>query len=159
MMSKGFVYFFSKGQSFALCKRMQRGNALYTFILENFWNKFVLKLLFRIFIFFSVALRPNVGHGLRVLEVSRSHTATHHSRQDSSGRVISASQRPLPDNTQYSQQTDIYDPPPPHPPVGFEHTISADERPQTYALDRAATGTGQNFQYLSQMFPVFLIRF
>ena len=28
------------------------------------------------------------------------------------------------------------------PPVGFEHTISAGERPQTYALDRAATRTG-----------------
>jgi len=28
------------------------------------------------------------------------------------------------------------------PPVGFEHTISAGERLQTYALDRAATGTG-----------------
>jgi len=27
------------------------------------------------------------------------------------------------------------------PPVGFEPTISAGERPQTYALDRAATGT------------------
>ena len=26
-------------------------------------------------------------------------------------------------------------------PVGFEPTISAGERPQTYALDRAATGT------------------
>ena len=26
-------------------------------------------------------------------------------------------------------------------PVGFEPTISADEWPQTYALDRAATGT------------------
>ena len=38
------------------------------------------------------------------------------------------------------------------PPVGFEPTISADERPQTYALDRAATGTcypvcyGQEFK-------------
>ena len=28
------------------------------------------------------------------------------------------------------------------PPVGFEPTISAGERPQTYAFDRAATGTG-----------------
>ena len=28
------------------------------------------------------------------------------------------------------------------PPVGFEITISAGERSQTYALDRAATGTG-----------------
>ena len=26
------------------------------------------------------------------------------------------------------------------PPVGFEPTISAGERPQTYALDRAAIG-------------------
>jgi len=29
------------------------------------------------------------------------------------------------------------------PPVGFEPTISAGERPQTYALDRATTGTGR----------------
>jgi len=28
------------------------------------------------------------------------------------------------------------------PPVRFKPTISAGERPQTYALDRAATGTG-----------------
>ena len=28
------------------------------------------------------------------------------------------------------------------PPVGFEPTISAGERPQTYALDRAATRNG-----------------
>ena len=32
------------------------------------------------------------------------------------------------------------------PPVGFEPTISVGERPQTYALDRAATGTG-NIHY------------
>jgi len=29
------------------------------------------------------------------------------------------------------------------PPVGFEPTISAGERPQTHALDREATGTGE----------------
>ena len=29
------------------------------------------------------------------------------------------------------------------PPVGFEPTISVSERLQTYALDRAATGTGK----------------
>ena len=28
------------------------------------------------------------------------------------------------------------------PPVGFEPTISAGERPQNYALDRAAAGNG-----------------
>ena len=33
------------------------------------------------------------------------------------------------------------------PPVGFEPTISGGERPQTYALDRAATGTGTTFMY------------
>ena len=29
------------------------------------------------------------------------------------------------------------------PPVGLEPKISAGERPQTYVLDRAATGTGE----------------
>ena len=33
------------------------------------------------------------------------------------------------------------------PPVGFEPTISAGERPQTYVLDRAATGTGRHLIY------------
>ena len=82
-----------------------------------------------------VALRPSAGYGLLILEVSRSHTTTHHSRQDSSGRVISSSQRPLPDNTQHSRQTSM-------PLVGFEPTISEGERSQTYALDRAAIATG-----------------
>ena len=31
------------------------------------------------------------------------------------------------------------------PSAGFEPKISAGERPQTYALDRAATGTGLIF--------------
>ena len=58
--------------------------------------------------FFFVALRPNAGHGLLILEVSRSHTTTHHSRWDSSGRVISSSRRPPPDKTQHPQQADIH---------------------------------------------------
>ena len=37
------------------------------------------------------------------------------------------------------------------PPEGFEPTISAGERPQNYALDRAATGTGTNSGYLVKM--------
>ena len=64
------------------------------------------------------------------------HTQTHHNRQESSGRVISATQRPLPDNTQHSKGTHI------HAPPGFEITIPAIERPQTHALDRAVTGIG-----------------
>ena len=58
--------------------------------------------------FFIVVLRPNAGHGLLIHEVSRSHTTTHHIRQDSSARVISSSQGPLSDNTQHSQQTNIH---------------------------------------------------
>jgi hypothetical protein len=45
------------------------------------------------------------------------------------------------------------------PPVGFEHTSSGGERPQTYALDRAATGTdnavSKSFSKLLAKIPVF----
>jgi len=34
------------------------------------------------------------------------HTQIHHAQEDSSGRVISPNQRPLPDNTQRLQETD-----------------------------------------------------
>ena len=78
---------------------------------------------------------PVGGFILLIFKVSWSHTTTLHIRQDSSGQVINPSQRPLPDNTQHSQQTSM-------PPVGFEPTISAGERPKTYALDRTATGIG-----------------
>ena len=54
--------------------------------------------------------QPPVGQSLLIHEVSRSHTTTHHSRYDSSGRVISSSQRPLPDNTQQSLHTDTHAP-------------------------------------------------
>ena len=58
---------------------------------------------------FFWAQQPPVGQGLLTHEVYRSHTTTHHSRWDSSGRVIISSQRPLPDNTQHSQQTNVHD--------------------------------------------------
>jgi hypothetical protein len=38
------------------------------------------------------------------------HTKTHHTRRDSSGRVIGPSQRPLPDNTQQPQKTNVHAP-------------------------------------------------
>jgi len=38
------------------------------------------------------------------------HTQTHHTRWDSCWREISSSQRPLSDNTQHSQQTNIHVP-------------------------------------------------
>jgi hypothetical protein len=49
------------------------------------------------------------SHCPLIHDISRFHTTTHHSQLDSSGRVISLSQRPLPDNKQHSQQTDIHD--------------------------------------------------
>ena len=60
--------------------------------------------------FLLPARQPPVGQDLLIHEVSRSHTTTHHSQQDFSGRVISSLQRPLPDNTQHSQQTNFHAP-------------------------------------------------
>ena len=60
-------------------------------------------------LFVSGATAP-MGQALLIHEVSRSHTTSHQSRQDSSGRVINPSQRPLPDNTQHSQKTSIHAP-------------------------------------------------
>jgi len=54
-----------------------------------------------------MAQKPLVGQGLLTIEASRSHTHTHHTRYDASGRVISPKHRPLPDNTQHSQQINI----------------------------------------------------
>ena len=50
--------------------------------------------------------------------------------------MMDPSQSPLPDNTQHSQQTDIL-------ALGGIRTHNLSRRaPKTYALDRAATGTG-----------------
>jgi hypothetical protein len=106
------------------------------------------------FSFFLAQLSP-VGHGLLIHELSRLHTTTHHTRKDSSGRVISVKQRLLPHNTQYSQLTSL-------PPVKIEPTISAGELPQTYALDRAASGTGcciiNIYYFKGDVLDLFVIR-
>ena len=86
--------------------------------------------------FFPVALRPNAGHGLSFLRF-----LDHIQRRITVGRTPldewSARRRDLYLTTHNTdnRQTSM-------PPVGFEPTISAGERPQTYALDCAATGTG-----------------
>jgi len=55
---------------------------------------------------------PNSSQWARASSFVRfiDHTQTHHSRQESSGRVISSSQRLLPYNTQHSQQKNIQAP-------------------------------------------------
>ena len=54
------------------------------------------------------------------------------------GRTLDegSAQRPLPDNTLLSQETDIND------PGGIRTHNPSKERPQTHALDRVATGIG-----------------
>ena len=66
--------------------------------------------------------QPLVGQGLFIMGL-HDHTLTYHTRQGFSGRVISPTQKPLPDNTQHSQETDI------HAPAGFELWIPVRERP------------------------------
>jgi len=62
-------------------------------------------------------------------------TITHHTRWDSSGRVIGSSQDLYLIMHNTHKNTSI-------PPAGFEPTIPGSERPQTHAWDRVTTGTG-----------------
>ena len=84
--------------------------------------------------FFSSVLQPNVGHGLLILEVSRSHLL-----DVPVGRTPldewSAHRRDL-YLTTHNRQTSM-------PSAGFEPIISAGEWPQTYALDHVATRTSK----------------
>jgi hypothetical protein len=63
------------------------------------------------------------------------HTQTHHTRYDSSRRVVNPTQRPLPNNTDHSQESSLRH-------TGFELAIPVSEGPQTHAWDCAATGSG-----------------
>jgi hypothetical protein len=74
--------------------------------------------------------------------LDHTHTDT---RQDSSGRVINPSQRPLPtqDNTIYKDNRKIS-----MPRAGFEPANPATKRPQTYALDRAVTQYNIHYTYI-----------
>jgi len=90
-------------------------------------------------VLFSHGATAPSGPSLLMIEASRK--LKQHTRYDSSGRVISPTHRPLPDNTQHSQQTGI------HAPAGIEPAIPASEWPQTHGLDRAATGIGIRSNY------------
>jgi len=84
-------------------------------------------------------LQPQVGQGLLIHEVSISHK-----RGITFGRTPlderSARRRDLCLTTHNTHNKQIS-----MPPEGFEPTISAGERTQTYALDRVVTGTGPSF--------------
>ena len=87
-----------------------------------------------------LARQPPVGQGLLIYEVYRSHSIRH----STVGRIPmdewSARRRDLyliTHNT-HNRQTYML-------PVEFETTVAASERPQTYDLDRAATGTDTGY--------------
>ena len=86
--------------------------------------------LYNLIISFSMALRPNAGHGHLILEV-----LDHTQRRTAFGMTPldewSARHRDL-----YLTAHNIHNRQTSMPPVGFEPTIPADERPQTYALTR-----------------------
>ena len=112
-------------------------------------------------IYFLIFMR-NSPHWARVSSFTR---FLDHTRRTTFGRTPldewSARRRdlyPTIHNT-HNRQTSM-------PPVGFETTISAGERRQTYALDRVATGTGverwdfryhKRREFLCQMFSVWFV--
>jgi hypothetical protein len=87
------------------------------------------------YIFFSVALQ-NAGHVPLILEVSRSHTHKCSTICRNPLDEWSALRRDLYLPT-HNNQTSM-------PLVGFESTIPAGKRPQTYALDHAPVGPAAN---------------
>jgi len=80
-----------------------------------------------------VTQQPKSGSGRLIAAVSVAHT---HTQQDFFKRVISSSQRPLP--TQQIRKTNI------SALSGIGAGDPSNGEPQTYALDRTATATGQH---------------
>ena len=86
-----------------------------------------------------------MGQGLLIVEVSRSH-----SNIQQIVRLLGTSDQPVAEtstctthNTHTRQES--------MPPAGIEPPIPASERPQTHALDRAATGIGLDKSEFSKM--------
>jgi hypothetical protein len=83
-----------------------------------------------------MAQQSLLGQGLLIIEASRSHSDTPHSvgllwtRDRPEAETSTGTTR-----NNHKRQTSML-------PVGFERTITASERPQTHAGDRAAAGIG-----------------
>ena len=104
-----------------------------------------------IYFFLAMTLRPNAGHSLLILhswgflDYTQRHTTFGRTPLDE----WSARRRDLYLTTHNTHNRQIS-----MAPVRFEPTISAGERPQTYALDRAATGTGITYSLEWLICPV-----
>ena len=81
---------------------------------------------------FAMAQQPLVGQGLLIIEASRSHSDTPPDEWSTRRRDLF-----LTTHNTHKRQTSM-------PPVGFEPTISASERPETHALARASTAIGSS---------------
>ena len=87
--------------------------------------------------------QPIVSQGLVIIEASRSYSNTPHSV----GLLWTIDQpdadRPLPDKTKHSQETDI------HSYAGIRTRNPSNERPEAHALNRAAIGIDNKSVYTS----------
>ena len=86
---------------------------------------------------YSMAQQPLLGQGLLIIEVSWSHSVRHSTFSTTLLDEWPARRRDLylTTHNNHKRQTSMF-------PAGFEPAVPASERPQTHALDRAATGTG-----------------
>jgi len=80
----------------------------FAFLWIPYQNSSVRKSLFFIGRYSPPPPPPPSGPGSSSFTRFLDHTTMHNSWRDSSGRMISSSQRPLPHNTQHSQQRDIH---------------------------------------------------
>jgi hypothetical protein len=98
----------------------------------------------RLKFFLSMAQQPLVGQGLFITEASRSHSFRHTTLSRISLDEWSARRRDL-YLTKHNTHKRLIS----MPPLGFEPAIPASERPQTDALDRAASGIGARLKLLT----------
>ena len=94
-----------------------------------------------------MAQQPPVGQSLFIIEDSWSHSDTPQSvgplrMSDQPDAELSTWQY-----TNLNRHTSM-------PPAGFEPTIPANDRPQTHALDRAVTGTGNAVTSRAKIFSL-----
>ena len=93
---------------------------------------------------FTMVQQPPVGQGLLIVEDSWSHSFRHTTLGKTPLDEWSARRRDfyLTTHNTHKRQTSM-------PPAGYEPTILASERPQTLAIDRAATEIGFILSYLN----------
>jgi len=93
----------------------------------------------------SVAQQPTVSLGQLIIEPSRSHSDT----PQTVGLVIRTAQRPLPDNTQHLQETDI------NAPGGIRTRNHCERAAADPRLDREATGLGRQLRISYKSFQMY----